>query len=684
MKKLLGILLALTMLFTMGVPAMAEGETALELDYAALTRNSILTVASVDATLLDNLNLPTAGANGSTIAWASSDSSVISNTGVVTIPDFTKSVNLTATLSDGATEMKKVFAFRVPGKNDVLEPAHPMPAKGELIRKDDFNNNSIATSTIETVGAVAEENGKLHLSGTTGATTTAKIYLKEDKSAVTGEFIVEYTLYKNSLYGGMWVQNLSSKGSDYGYIYSFNYTENGENSLRLRGADADDCGRWSDFHYAQFGAPSTTLKFTILFDTDNGTYETWINNRYAAKRTRMSSGATDLGYVTFTNIGSLLTDYCIDDFACYEVKKDEVGRVVADEKFDGSTIPSRVENVDATVNVSGGTLNLSIPAGKTGANIYFNDGKTPLTGKFAVSFSVERTATSGTFDIYLQNAKGGDAVILRSYQSGDGILYRLGSAKGDSGSYLSIGSKSDTMDVYAEFDTSTQEVILTVNGVTKTGYTMDGKSNISRIQLYAHQLADLKVDNVKVTSLEENIEKASVIWQDSFSDGVVDEGFSDADVTESNGVLTVPKGKNVKKYFSNLAAYGKPITEDFVVEISVKGITADTQYYLYGDNATGGVSDFARVDWREDSNGIVYVFNGTELKSVSNVGTDNLNIKIAASIQNQTFSAWINGELVANNVKARNATKNISYFHVAADASESVSIDEIFFYSIKE
>lgn len=689
MRKLLGLLLAIAMVFTVGVPVMAEGESAAELDAAALTRSSILTVSSTDATLLDNLNLPKVGANGSTITWTSSDSSVISNEGVVTRPDFTKTVNLTATLNE---EVSKVFAFRVLGKNDAIVAGHPVPEKGTLIRKDDFNDGVIDANTITTTGNVTEENGVLHLSGAKNVETSARVFLKEDQSALTGKVIVEYTLKKGgseALYSGVQIESKPSSG-DYGYTYWYNYTFDGDTSnditnesIALRGGDG-----YARFAYDAFGTPSTLMKFTVLYDTEAGTYETWINNRYAGKRTRMSASATDIKSIAFMNIGGLSTDATLDDFACYNIKEETVGMVLSDEKFDGATVPSRVEQKGAAApTVSGGKLNLVSAASETAANIYLNDGKTPMYGKFAVEFSLERTSSSGTLDIYFQDAKGSDAVIIRSWNNGSGVQCNVSKTKGEaynSSNYSAlISGRTDSIDVYAEVDTTAQTVKISVNDIVVTGYTIGGKNNISYIQLYNFAAAELKVDNFKVTSLEENIEDATIIWKDSFSDGTVDTNLMNitGDVAESNGLLNIPDGGNLKRYFNNFVT---GITDDFVAEISLKKITADTQYYFYGNNAAGGVSDFARIDWREDLNGVVYVFNGTELKSISGVGTENLHIKMAASIKNQTFSVWINGELVADNVKARNETKDVLYFQADEDASTGVGIDEIFFYSIKE
>lgn len=678
MKKLLSILLVFTTLFITCMPVGAEDKAPLELDYDALTRNSLLTAGSVDATLLDNLVLPETGANGSTITWDSSDDTVITDKGVVTRPDFTKSVNLTATLSNGADEpLKKVFSFRVPGKNEELDPAHPMPVKGQLIRKDDFNDNTIDAATITTTGTVVEENGKLHLTGAKDVATSAKIYVKEDKTAVTGNFILEFTLYKNGLYSGIQVQTDAIGGKDYGYFYSREYLYEDGNSLWLRGSSADEGGIYTKFPYTTFGAPSTTLKFTILYDSNASTYEVWINNRYAAKRTSMDAGAPDLGTITFTNLGGLATDFYVDDLSCYEVEKGE--KVISEENFSGNTVPYRVDAGTATAAVSDGALSLSSSSSGSHSKIYINEGRSLKAGKYAVELSVERTSGSGRFDLVLSPAAGGDAAIIRNWGTNDGIMSNIAPTKGAaySGSdYIKIADNSNKMDVYAEIDTEAQTVKLTVNGGTREGYTIGGKTNISYIAINPVAATTLKITKFKVISLEDDIGNITEHYADSFSDGVTDTNFAkstNATWTESNGVMNVANGW-IKKEFA------KPISEEFVAEISLAGSNTGGVHFYFND-ADG--ANFARVSWQNA--GVVYIYNGgASAVEVNNVGTTALHIKAVIDVPNDKFSVWINGVLAGENLPCWRTDKDIASLQIEANGTTGINMDEVLLYSIKE
>jgi endoglucanase Acf2 len=99
---------------TGGTNPLDPNVTAVEADKAAL---AIGYVTGDSATSVkSNVTLPTTGANGSTITWASNTTSVVSNTGVVTRPSYTsgnKTVTLTATLTKGTATTTKSFTVTV-------------------------------------------------------------------------------------------------------------------------------------------------------------------------------------------------------------------------------------------------------------------------------------------------------------------------------------------------------------------------------------------------------------------------------------------------------------------------------------------------------------------------------------------------------------------------------------------
>lgn len=81
---------------------------------AALSNDKAdLTIPTEDIKAPTTLELPLSGKRGSAIVWTSSDPDIISDTGVVTLPQETATVTLTATLTyNGKTEIK-TFTIKV-------------------------------------------------------------------------------------------------------------------------------------------------------------------------------------------------------------------------------------------------------------------------------------------------------------------------------------------------------------------------------------------------------------------------------------------------------------------------------------------------------------------------------------------------------------------------------------------
>jgi hypothetical protein len=104
--------------FTLIVKEMSQNDTqAVAADKAALTWSVIAGGNSAENNVMANLApLPSVGANGTTITWASDNTAVVSNSGEVTRPaygDGDATVMLTATLKKGSVEDTVVFTLTV-------------------------------------------------------------------------------------------------------------------------------------------------------------------------------------------------------------------------------------------------------------------------------------------------------------------------------------------------------------------------------------------------------------------------------------------------------------------------------------------------------------------------------------------------------------------------------------------
>lgn len=109
------------------VPVNMNDKEDISLDKASLQ----IGYASGDnsSSVIQNLTLPTQGANGTTISWDSDDTTTISNTGVVTRPAAgigNKSVNLTAAVTKGAFTDTKTFTVTVIRKPAAISSVTPL------------------------------------------------------------------------------------------------------------------------------------------------------------------------------------------------------------------------------------------------------------------------------------------------------------------------------------------------------------------------------------------------------------------------------------------------------------------------------------------------------------------------------------------------------------------------------
>lgn len=138
-------------------------ENRLSSDTAALSLGDLSAVTS-------NLTLPTTGPFGSTISWASSDSAVISTSGVVTRPGALEdpaNVTLTATLTRGSGTATKTFEATVlPEEDDqakaddaaaALTLVHPDDVRGHLTLPDSGNHGATVTWSSSAPEIVADD-----------------------------------------------------------------------------------------------------------------------------------------------------------------------------------------------------------------------------------------------------------------------------------------------------------------------------------------------------------------------------------------------------------------------------------------------------------------------------------------------------------------------------------------------
>ncbi|MEI8096218.1 MAG: immunoglobulin-like domain-containing protein [Spirochaetales bacterium] len=160
-----------TKTFTIVVQPLSSDPTeALADDKAALTSTSILGSNADTSNVTGNLTLPTSGDSGTTITWASSDTSVISTTGTVTQPTSTDAtVTLTATFSmTGGTSVTKTFSVTV--KASTMPVLTNGMSASLVLGQADFTSSSSGTNakTIARPNDLVFAGGKLFVTSIVG------------------------------------------------------------------------------------------------------------------------------------------------------------------------------------------------------------------------------------------------------------------------------------------------------------------------------------------------------------------------------------------------------------------------------------------------------------------------------------------------------------------------------------
>ena len=139
-----------TVVFNLTVKeALQTDAQAVAADKAALTWNVIRGTNAAQTDVTANLDtLPLAGANNTTISWLSSNTSVVSNTGVVTRPSFTSgnaAVTLTATITKNAASDTVTFTLTVT-RLDQTDTEAVAEAKAALVWDMIRNANALETA----------------------------------------------------------------------------------------------------------------------------------------------------------------------------------------------------------------------------------------------------------------------------------------------------------------------------------------------------------------------------------------------------------------------------------------------------------------------------------------------------------------------------------------------------------
>ncbi len=452
-----------------------------EADFEALSRRSLLTAGSADATLLDNLNLPTEGANGSTITWSSSDPAVINPAnGVVTRPALTKSVTITATIDGSLT---KAFSFRVPGKEVAIGGTKTMPTKGTVIYENNFDGTTVDAAHISMSSVNVAQNDALQMTRElySGTEVSATIYPKSQDHVLSGEVVYEFYVDKYAKEHGAFIRfdGLSLNSWSYG------------TGLIITDADGDKPA----IPYDSFGMNSGLLKVTAAFDTNADTYDLWINNEYVSSG-RYTGAARSVQFSTGGD-RSISGTHSVDNFSVYYTGN--VSTFYSDT-FNGSSLP------DSVIAANGATLDTTEQSIKAPAGNYtvlkLNPAGTDITGKVVVDFTLARNAYNANTSFRIQDSNGRNVMNAIWYQAAGstaadiytGMSVRVGDGNGGEKIVRLANSSPQT----------TTKVLMQVEVDTNTGSVTVWANLNGRVESVSGTLHNAAASGVAKLNFEDN------------------------------------------------------------------------------------------------------------------------------------------------------------------------------------
>jgi len=293
-------------------------EEVLAQDKELLTQDSLLKVPMLESGLLvDSLELPMRGENGTAIVWESGNPDIIGTDGTVNRPAEDTEVQLTAKMTYGEASDDKVFTFRVAGtKTDIAG----IPPVGRMLHENRFDGSAFDERIVPTAtgGTVTQANGKANITrtATTTGTTILDYYMNADKSPATGMLVTEFILNRAATQKTMIA--VRGQSGDYMTIAWNANTTVDANYSDTQGQD----GGWHNGLGDGFKAKDK-LKVTAQFCTDDQTMTLWLNNQLVVEKAypRVKS-VEELQYIRVYLENAGATTLTMDDFRHYRVIPD--------------------------------------------------------------------------------------------------------------------------------------------------------------------------------------------------------------------------------------------------------------------------------------------------------------------------------------------------------------------------
>lgn len=648
MKRVLGFILVSMMLMTMTFTVSVTAEGAAVLD--DVTRNAITVIPSDDATFKgDKLHLNFAG-----VTFTSSDETVINpTTGVVTRPEQTKSVILTAE-AGGET---KDFAFRIPGKFEEINTE-------SILYYNDFSS---------TAGGKPQFVG-----GTGGQIVGDPVYITEDQTAVDGKFKVEFLLTRTSYYQTNRIYFYDNAGNSPIHMTWLGADANDNTNIEISSAASQGGTKVDYMHYTTKGQKGNALgelKVVAEFDCGTGEIQLWLNDVKVPISTSggyMAGTAVSLSHISIAGYSeqcNLWLDYmgCSNIKAFGENDPDAVPYLVKHfDDFEGGTLSASVDQVNGSPiiaasadDASNKSLQFTSATAQASAGSYYlNETRTSATGQFKIEFNLLRDYAYGANGMYFYDDADNLAFYL-VWAAWNGVDATVNlNVSGGRQEYPQVDFRS--LKIVADVDCDADTVTFTVNGTPVNTIPFSKAANgLTKFMIVNYVASQpLELDNIKVTDYTGANANVTTNYYETFQTQTLsDRVQSINNMQQSNGKLMPTDATGVSSAKIYLQTNNADVTGKFTIGVNAtRANTQNTTDIVLRDAEN---HNYGTIRWWAASTGSTYVFHGNNYSfqnwaSIPD-GDTRLSVKATIDTTTNTFSVWVNGVSIAEDVPREEA-----------------------------
>jgi len=339
------------------VPKVMTGDEKIAEAYEGLTEADVFPAPLTEnGYLADDLNLPTVGKRNVDITWsvnAEAEGVVDVTTGFVTRSESETNVTLTATFSaDGGTDRTKTYSFKVPARGVSVDG---LPKMLNMAYRENYEAKNEKTMLFDpgAVGVVEIKDEKLSISttGTSASAVCAYQYLNEQRTAISGEFGIEFIMERPSGSDGL---QLILGNDQTPYLCDLRWDEEAVQYVTGWNGTGFNGSMYFDFEDFDIG---NRFKVTILHNTETGLSTLLFNNKVAIENHQVRPGP--VSFLRMIRDNRVFTT-TVDNFRFYYLKTDDnsaarldAGELSYDTIFKPSEVAENVIAYDVTLPTKG-------------------------------------------------------------------------------------------------------------------------------------------------------------------------------------------------------------------------------------------------------------------------------------------------------------------------------------------